>query len=102
MCQIGRMFGLKKGYFDFYSRSELSAYISLFYYENFDSIKAIFRSNENMILMDRCILIKNVEAWKLRQFRIRSLENYSIIIVDENLNLKQFIAILNFRLKPII
>jgi hypothetical protein len=61
--------------------------------------EAVYRPNENMLLMDRCILIESLKTLKPKQFRIRSLNKYSIITVDENLNLKQFIDVIMFLFK---
>ncbi|MDR2641139.1 MAG: hypothetical protein LBC61_07870, partial [Candidatus Peribacteria bacterium] len=42
MSQIGKMFGLKNGYFDFYTRNELSAYRSIFIMKTVIQLKQCF------------------------------------------------------------
>jgi hypothetical protein len=38
MSQLGKMLGLKYGYFDFYTRNEVNTFRSIFYHKNFKMI----------------------------------------------------------------
>jgi hypothetical protein len=92
-------FRLKNGYFDFYTDNEFSFYRSIFYYEDFNSIKAVYRMNESMKLMDRCIMIESPKIMKLWQFRLRSYRGYSCITASENLEIGQLVKTLLYSQK---
>jgi hypothetical protein len=55
------MMGLRKGLFDIYTNEECSSYRSIFYHQEFNSIKAVYREDDNMDLLSKCILIESPE-----------------------------------------
>jgi hypothetical protein len=54
-----------------------------------------------MDMMNKCILIENSKKFKLWQFRLRYLNEYICITIDENLEVGQMVKILKISLpKP--
>jgi hypothetical protein len=86
----------EKGTFDFYVSVECSLYRSIFYYNEFDSVIAMFPEDESMDLLSRCILVEDLKKLKLWLFRLKRLSCYSCITVDENLEVGQLTKILKF------
>jgi hypothetical protein len=62
---IGRMMGMKKCTFDIYVDSECSPYRSIFYYNEFNSIKAVYREDEEVDLLSRFTLVESPKRMKL-------------------------------------
>jgi hypothetical protein len=84
MSHLGKMLGFKQGYFDFYTRNEISAFRSIFYHKNFEVIKAVYRINSDMDLSDRCINLESPRTKNLRQFRLRELKGYNFGTISED------------------
>jgi hypothetical protein len=91
---ISKMMGMKSGLFDIYVDTENDPYRSIFYYNEFRSIKAVNREGDSINRMSKCILVKNHRKMKLWQFRLRNLCGYSCITVDENLEIGQIVRII--------
>jgi hypothetical protein len=72
----GKNDGLRKGMFDIYVDEKCSSYRSIFYHQEFKSIKAVYGEDDNMDLLFTCISIESSRKPKLWQFRLRGLNEY--------------------------